>query len=481
MIPIYLSKLTVNVKKNILERKVFPASATFGPNVQARLDCLVTRSASFSNVWSQRNQSASASHHHIAYLRTHKFLLTDTQRRDWYNTATSPRYKMTKQRERLKYKLKIECLKGNIPAAVQSASALITGRPTFPKLLLVLFTPLDGYPAGQSPFQYAVDSQNHNMVLAFLSALVVVSQVAEVKVGHVRRLDLASWLEQGDVSAYLSGSDFRRLVGYTSMSSHCSDCQWTGSLCYEKRFTYKQLVTIFDHCGFSEAFRGAGQLASPEKRTKETTAKKQKHPALAVEDDYDTARIDRYYEDLRDPESDEELSYDAKDAGPDTKCFVSSGVIFDVQNGLASEKVAIEEASDEWSCLTADVSTFDWIDKDDVQEEQALDDVSDTWELTSEIGSVLFWGDEPVSSSRKPSYADAVRKFDAPVLRTYEKASTRRPIDKQIPENEPLEDDDRKFDAFFVMEGYKGGRGGKTARHFKGNQKTPSRRKPRKV
>jgi len=142
-------------------------------------------------------------------------------------------------------------------------------------------------------------------------------------------------------------------------------------------------------------------------------------------------------------------------------------------------KLRAVEASDDWSCLTADASTFDWINKEDVQE-QSVNDVSDTWELTSEIGSVLSLGDESVAFYRQSSYADAAKNFDVPISRIQKKAVTnRRPVDLQIPENEPLVDDDSKFDAFFVMEGYKGLRGGKAARRFKGNQKSPSRQKPR--
>ncbi|CAB9513662.1 expressed unknown protein [Seminavis robusta] len=105
-----------------------------------------------------------------------------------------------------------------------------------------------------------------------------------------------------------------------------------------------------------------------------------------------------------------------------------------------------------------------------------LDALNVDWEVLSSVGSVISVGTEGIT------YAGVVKLGDVCQTERIHQGAPGRPSTKpkkprkaKAAEEDGLNTDE--YDAFFVMEGVKGARGGRTSLMFKGNPKT---QKPRK-
>jgi len=138
-----------------------------------------------------------------------------------------------------------------------------------------------------------------------------------------------------------------------------------------------------------------------------------------------------------------------------------------------------DDDDDEWSCLTDgddDASAFEWIVSAVQDDLESQSNVSQSWEITSEVNSVMTLEDS-IGATGKVSYADMAKtKAGSPREDPGKKASLQKTPQRipTIQEEELLsnQDNNETCDAFFVLEGVKGGHGGKPAMRFRGNQKT---------
>jgi len=340
-------------------------------------------------------------------------------------------------------------------------------------------------------------------VYAFMTLLVIARVSSKEKISHRWRTSdftMKCWLDAFGCPPYVGQSDLMTLVS-NALNVHCT-------------YSLQQLINdcpidLSNH-KISRMLHGKGCLV------------KQRRPAIVIEDDYDVG-------DYRDDDEDsglvdnngkvsamendflteildlreEELSekdvlsivdrYEHMGITDDTTSIASNSMS-DIVSTTSSQHLYPDKFitimddddadDDEWSCVT---TSFDIVDNPPPKNYDAsIEADSDTWEITSEVSSVVSLNGS-IASGMKKSYLEIARQKGSVVQKYhFPKAISQKPLfdapQKKAPvfstrsiqeaEDEPFnKNHEALLDPFFIQEGVKNGRGGRSKLMFKGNQR----------
>jgi len=332
------------------------------------------------------------------------------------------------------------------------------------------------------------------VALLIISQLSYQSKRARSVVAHDNHWTMEEWLHVFGFPSFFTKQDFELCVRKASIEGSVK------SMLTRNKYSLLQLVE--DIC---LAHRPAVQLLSVHKihfilkrtvvaKKKKTVACKHRRPALVVEDDECVSEIfdasqgeetglcedETYFHDEEsfvDELGEAELvnsiveRYDAMALGEDEESVWSGPDETEGQiAGKTIEDFSIDNDQDD--------------EGDDDEEWSCLSSPDESWEIMSEVGSVISMADDfssVTTQCKKMSYSDMAKQGNS---KGFKQSSTPKSNLRQKPtvtskpqtisEDEPFFEE-TPFDSFFVMEGAKQGRGGKRRSMFKGNSRTSKR------